>query len=176
MGFVPVHIEKVEIWSDVTIAGQRTNDRTRKDRATQPMDYGRLRWATKASLRFIQFTKISQNDEATYWLDRKGSVAEDCDNDRTHLCWCTRENLSYTGPAIWRNAFVHNDKQRGGATTASQCAKKLLHNVQEKKLLHNVQQSHSFHHNLNRSPQSTPIFNYHQWLSPLPPTQIFSQF
>ena len=65
--------------------------------------------------------------------DRKGSVAEDCDNDRRHLCWCTRENLSYTGPAIWRKAFVHNDKQRGGATTVSQCAKKLLHNVQEKK-------------------------------------------
>ena len=37
-----------EIYSDVTIAGQpneRTNERTRKDRATQPMDHGRLRWA-----------------------------------------------------------------------------------------------------------------------------------
>ena len=32
---MPVYIEKVEIWSDVTIAG-RTNNRTRKDRATQP--------------------------------------------------------------------------------------------------------------------------------------------
>ena len=76
------------------------------------------------SLRFTQFMKISQNDEATYWLDRKRSVAEDCDNDRRHLCWCTRENLSYTGPAIWRNAFVHNDKQRGGVQL-------LLHNVQK---------------------------------------------
>ena len=39
--FVPVYIEKkVEIWSDVTIAGQQTK---RKDRATQPMDHGRLR-------------------------------------------------------------------------------------------------------------------------------------
>ena len=42
---MPVYIEKVEIWSDVTIAGQQTvNDkRTRKDRATQPLDHGRLR-------------------------------------------------------------------------------------------------------------------------------------
>ena len=31
-------------WSDVTIAG-RTDKQTRKDRATQPIDYGRLRWA-----------------------------------------------------------------------------------------------------------------------------------
>ena len=33
-----------EIWTGVTIAGQptkRTNNRTRKDRATQPMDHGR---------------------------------------------------------------------------------------------------------------------------------------
>ena len=44
MAFMPVYIEKVEIWSDVTIA-RRTNNRTRKDRATQPMDHGRLRWA-----------------------------------------------------------------------------------------------------------------------------------
>ena len=37
-------LEKVEIWSDVTIAGQQTNKRqTRKDRATQQMDHGRLR-------------------------------------------------------------------------------------------------------------------------------------
>ena len=35
-------LRKVEIWSDVTIAG-RTDGRTRKDRATQPMDHGRLR-------------------------------------------------------------------------------------------------------------------------------------
>ena len=40
----------------------------------------------QASLRLTQFMKISQNDEATYWLYRKGSVAKDCDNDRTHLC------------------------------------------------------------------------------------------
>ena len=34
---------EVEIWLDVTIAG-RTNERTkRKDRATQPLDHGRLR-------------------------------------------------------------------------------------------------------------------------------------
>ena len=34
---------KSEIWSGVTIAGQRTNEQTRKDRATQPLDHGRLR-------------------------------------------------------------------------------------------------------------------------------------
>ena len=76
---------------------------------------------TIASLQFTQFLKISQNDEATYWLDQKGSVAEDCDNDRTHLCWCTRENLSYSGPAIWRNAFVHNDKQRARRCNYTTC-------------------------------------------------------
>ena len=34
-------LKKVEIWSDITIAGRtdgQTNKRTRKDRATQPMD------------------------------------------------------------------------------------------------------------------------------------------
>ena len=38
--------KKVEIWSDVTIVGRtdrQTHERTRKDRATQPMDQGRLR-------------------------------------------------------------------------------------------------------------------------------------
>ena len=35
-------LKKVEIWLDVIIAGQRTNDRTRKD-TTQPMDHGLLR-------------------------------------------------------------------------------------------------------------------------------------
>ena len=41
-GFGGLGEVEVEIWSDVTIAGQpneRTNERTRKDRATQPMDY-----------------------------------------------------------------------------------------------------------------------------------------
>ena len=33
-------LKKVETWLDVTIARQR---QTRKDRATQPMDHGRLR-------------------------------------------------------------------------------------------------------------------------------------
>ena len=32
---MPVFIEKVEIWTGVTIVGQ-TNKQTRKDRATQP--------------------------------------------------------------------------------------------------------------------------------------------
>ena len=41
--FMPVHIEKVEIRSDVTIVERTGNKRTRKDRATQPMDHGRLR-------------------------------------------------------------------------------------------------------------------------------------
>ena len=39
-------LKEVEIWLDVTIAGrtdEKTNERTRKDRATQPMDQGRLR-------------------------------------------------------------------------------------------------------------------------------------
>ena len=35
-------LKKVEIWLDVTIAG-RTNKQKRKDRATQPLDHGRLR-------------------------------------------------------------------------------------------------------------------------------------
>ena len=39
-GFGGLGEVEVEIWSDVTIAGQ-TNKR--EDRATQPMDYGRLR-------------------------------------------------------------------------------------------------------------------------------------
>ena len=58
--------------------------------------------------------------------------------------------------------------ERGGATTASQCAKKTMHNVQ---------QPHSFHHNLKQSPQSTPIFNYHQYCCHhiLPSKQIFPQ-
>ena len=30
---------------NVTIVGQQTNKRTRKDRTTQPRDHGRLRWA-----------------------------------------------------------------------------------------------------------------------------------
>ena len=35
-----IYWKKVKPWLDVTIAGQ-TNDQTRKDRATQPMDHGR---------------------------------------------------------------------------------------------------------------------------------------
>ena len=35
-------LKHVEIWLDVTIAG-RTNEQTRKDRATQPINHGRLR-------------------------------------------------------------------------------------------------------------------------------------
>ena len=43
-GFGGLGEAEVEIWSDVTMAG-RTDGRTtkRKDRATQPMDHGRLR-------------------------------------------------------------------------------------------------------------------------------------
>ena len=41
-GFGGLGEVEVEIWSDVTIAGQ-PNNQTRKDRATQPMDHGRLR-------------------------------------------------------------------------------------------------------------------------------------
>ena len=43
-GFRGLGEVEVEIWTDVTIAG-RTDGRTtkRKDRATQPMDHGRLR-------------------------------------------------------------------------------------------------------------------------------------
>ena len=41
--FMPVYIlKKMEVWSGAIIAGQ-TNKQTRKDRATQPMDHGRLR-------------------------------------------------------------------------------------------------------------------------------------
>ena len=36
-------LKNTEIWLGVTIAGRTTNDKqTRKDRATQPMDHGRL--------------------------------------------------------------------------------------------------------------------------------------
>ena len=42
MAFMPKYIEKkVLIWSDATIAGRtdrQTNEQTRKDRATQPID------------------------------------------------------------------------------------------------------------------------------------------
>ena len=40
-GFGGLGEVEVEIWSDVTIAGRTTTKR--KDRATQPMDHGRLR-------------------------------------------------------------------------------------------------------------------------------------
>ena len=37
-------LKNMEIWLDVTTAGRQTNKRrTRKDRATQPMDHGGLR-------------------------------------------------------------------------------------------------------------------------------------
>ena len=42
-GFGGLGEVEVEIWSDVTIAGRTTTKR--KDRATQPMDHGRLRSA-----------------------------------------------------------------------------------------------------------------------------------
>ena len=43
-GFGGLGEVEVEIWSDVTIAGRQTIKRqTRKDRATQPLDHGRLR-------------------------------------------------------------------------------------------------------------------------------------
>ena len=45
MAFMPLYIEKSGD-SDVTIAGRtdgQANERTRKDRATQPMDHGQLR-------------------------------------------------------------------------------------------------------------------------------------
>ena len=43
-GFGGLGEVEVEIWSDVTIAGQTNKQPTkRKDRATQPMDHGRLR-------------------------------------------------------------------------------------------------------------------------------------
>ena len=62
---MPEYIEKVGIWSGVTIAGQRTNDRTRKDRATQPMDHGRLRWAKRIIWHFypwcIQYIEYKEN-------------------------------------------------------------------------------------------------------------------
>ena len=45
-GFGGLGEVEVEIWLDVTIAGRtdgQANERTRKDRATRPMDQGRLR-------------------------------------------------------------------------------------------------------------------------------------
>ena len=42
-GFGGLGEVEVEIWSDVTIAGQTTERTKRQDRATQPMDHGRLR-------------------------------------------------------------------------------------------------------------------------------------
>ena len=43
IGLFCLYVLKKEIWLDVTRAGRTINDRTRKDRATQPMDHGRLR-------------------------------------------------------------------------------------------------------------------------------------
>ena len=43
-GFGGLGEVEVDIWLDVTMAGQRPTDRPkRKDRATQPLDNGRLR-------------------------------------------------------------------------------------------------------------------------------------
>ena len=42
-GFGGLGEVEVEIWSDVTIAGSDEQQTKRKDRATQPMDHGRLR-------------------------------------------------------------------------------------------------------------------------------------
>ena len=42
-GFGGLGEVEVEIWSDVTIAGRPTDEQKRKDRATQPLDHGRLR-------------------------------------------------------------------------------------------------------------------------------------
>ena len=42
-GFGGLGEVKVEIWSDVTMAGRPTDRTKRKDRATQPLDHGRLR-------------------------------------------------------------------------------------------------------------------------------------
>ena len=42
-GFGGLGEVEVEIWLDVTIAGQTTDRPKRKDRATQPLDNGRLR-------------------------------------------------------------------------------------------------------------------------------------
>ena len=45
-GFGGLGEEEVEIWLDVTMAGRtdgQTNKQKRKERATQPMDHGRLR-------------------------------------------------------------------------------------------------------------------------------------
>ena len=42
-GFGGLGEVEVEIWSDVTIAGKTTKQTKRKDRATQPVDHGRLR-------------------------------------------------------------------------------------------------------------------------------------
>ena len=42
-GFGGLGEVEVEIWLDVTIAGRTNKQTKRKDRATQPMDHGRLR-------------------------------------------------------------------------------------------------------------------------------------
>ena len=44
--YASIYLKKVKIWWDVTIAGWmdgRTNEQTREERATQPIDHGRLR-------------------------------------------------------------------------------------------------------------------------------------
>ena len=61
---MPVYIEKVEIWSDVTIAGWTMTERTRKDRATQPLDHGRLRWAIKRAL-----CDKNTNEQLIYYIE-----------------------------------------------------------------------------------------------------------
>ena len=48
-----------EIWTSVTIAGRTNNQPTRKDRATQPMDHRRLRWAKMGILAHISLTVLN---------------------------------------------------------------------------------------------------------------------
>ena len=58
MGQVEVRFSWMSPWRDK----RTTNQPTRKDRATQPMDYGRLRWAKSAS--FLK--KLSWPEFKTY--------------------------------------------------------------------------------------------------------------
>ena len=49
-------VSRSEIWWDVTMAG-RTDKQKRKDRATQPFDHGRLRWAIWLKYKTYMFHK-----------------------------------------------------------------------------------------------------------------------
>ena len=69
---MPVYIEKVEIWSDVTIAGQTTKQTKRKDRATPESEKPRQRVSNADRKVFANLESFCKSgkflQKAHYWL------------------------------------------------------------------------------------------------------------